>query len=76
MKVPILVRVMPTDHVCADIGDVSNTSGNLSMNAVETAANDVNRIDFDKIVFNDNGEADVDTVIDLCGRCRSPRKAL
>lgn len=63
MKAPILVRVMPTDRVRADIGDISNTSGNLSMNAVETAANDVNRIDFDKIVFNDNGEADVDTVI-------------
>ena len=63
MKAPILVRVMPSDRVRADIGDISNTSGNLSMNAVETAANDVNRINFDKIVFNDNGEADVDTVI-------------
>ena len=63
MKAPILVRVMPSERVRADIGDISNTSGNLSMNAVETAANDVNRINFDKIVFNDNGEADVDTII-------------
>lgn len=63
MKAPILVRVMPADRVRADIGDISNTSGNLSMNAVETAANDVNRINFDKIVFNDNGEADIDTII-------------
>lgn len=63
MNAPILVRVMPTDRVRADIGDVSNTSGNLALNAVETAANDVNRINFDKIVFNENGEPDVDTVI-------------
>lgn len=63
MKAPILVRVMPSERVRSDIGDISNTSGNLSMNAVETAANDVNRINFDKIVFNDNGEADIDTVI-------------
>lgn len=63
MNAPILVRVMPTDRVRADIGDVSNTSGNLALSAVETAANDVNRINFDKIVFNENGEPDVDTVI-------------
>ena len=67
MRAPILVRVMPVDRMREDIGDISNTTGNLELDAVETAANDVNRIDFEKISFNESeerlGEPDMDTVI-------------
>ena len=65
MRAPVLVRVMPADRVRPDIGDVSNTSGNLSLNAVETAANDVNRIDFERVRFSDEGDITRDSVVDF-----------
>ena len=45
MQQPVLVRIMPTDAITGNIGDVSNTTGNLGMTAVEQANNDARRID-------------------------------
>lgn len=62
MDQPILVRVMQPKDVTPDIGDKSNTVGQLSMTAVETANNDRNRIDFDKLDFYDDGTPTVDAI--------------
>lgn len=51
MRAPVLVRVMPADQVTADIGDVSNTVGNLSMSAVEQANNDAQRVNLEALQF-------------------------
>lgn len=56
MKHPVLVRVMQPKDVTADIGDRSNISNNLSMTAVEMAENDMNRIDFDHIELDEDGD--------------------
>jgi hypothetical protein len=55
MQNPVLTRVMPREEVTNDIGDVSNTSSNLSLNTVEQAQNDANRIDLDALSFNEDG---------------------
>ena len=65
MKSPILVRVMPKEKIRPDIGDISNTTGNMTMTATETAANDVNRLNFDNLTFDDNGNFDERTVRDF-----------
>lgn len=65
MKQPILVRVMDKSDVTADIGDRSNTAGNMALSAAEQAANDVDRIDFGKISFTPDGEVDNDSVLDF-----------
>lgn len=65
MKQPILVRVMEKSDVTADIGDRSNTAGNMALSAAEQAANDVDRIDFGKISFTPDGEVDNDSVLDF-----------
>lgn len=65
MKQPILVRVMEKSDVTADIGDRSNTAGNMALSAAEQAANDVDRIDFGKISFMPDGEVDNDSVLDF-----------
>lgn len=44
MKSPVLVRVMQASDITPDIGDRTNTSGGLSMTAVERANNDRERI--------------------------------
>lgn len=62
MKRPILVRVMPQEKIRPDIGDISNTSGNLQMSAAETAKNDVSRLDFNALQFDENGEPSLATV--------------
>lgn len=68
MKQPILVRVMEKSDVTADIGDRSNTAGNMALSAVEQAANDVDRIDFGKISFTPDGEVDNDSVLDFAAQ--------
>ena len=68
MKQPILVRVMDKADVTADIGDRSNTSGNMALSAAEQAANDVDRIDFGKISFTADGEVDNDSVLDFASQ--------
>ena len=65
MKSPILVRVKPKEKIRPDIGDISNTTGNMTMTATETAANDVNRLNFDNLTFDDNGNFDERTVRDF-----------
>lgn len=68
MKQPILVRVMEKSDVTADIGDRSNTAGNMALSAAEQAANDVDRIDFGKISFTADGEVDDDSVLDFASQ--------
>lgn len=68
MKQPILVRVMDKSDVTADIGDRSNTAGNMALSAAEQAANDVDRIDFGKISFTADGEVDNDSVLDFASQ--------
>jgi len=63
MENPVLVRVMPKSFVTPDIGDVSNVSGGLRMNPVETAANDSNRFDINGINFKDDGSFDKNSLI-------------
>ena len=67
MKKPVLVRVMPVDKIRPDIGDISNTSNNLQMSAVETAKNDVNRVDFNALQFEENGEPSMATLRGFVG---------
>lgn len=55
MASPVLVRVMPQEHVTADIGDVSNTVGNLELSPVEQANNDVQRVNLEALSFSDDG---------------------
>lgn len=55
MRAPVLVRVMPTDQVTADIGDVSNTVGNLNLSAVEQANNDAQRVNLETLSFAEDG---------------------
>ncbi|MGF6936858.1 hypothetical protein OKW41_006020 [Paraburkholderia sp. UCT70] len=62
MRQPVLVRVMPRDHVTADIGDVSNTAGTAALSPVEQAQNDMNRVDLDKLEFSDAGEPTPESV--------------
>lgn len=62
MKQPVLVRVMPKDSLTADIGDVSNTVGNLSLSAVEQAKNDAQRVSLDALQFAEDGSVTPETV--------------
>jgi len=55
MANPVLVRVMPQESVTADIGDVSNTVGNLELSPVEQANNDVQRVNLEALSFADDG---------------------
>lgn len=56
MKNPMLVRVMPSEMINKHTGDVSNTGAGLSLNVVEQAKNDINRINLEGIEFGENGE--------------------
>lgn len=62
MQNPVLVRVMPQEAVTRDIGDVSNTVGNLSMTAVEQARNDASRVDLPALQFAADGSITPETV--------------
>jgi hypothetical protein len=65
MPNPMLVRLMQTQDVYKNIGDVSNTGAGLSFNVVEQAKNDTNRIDLSKVSFNDSGDISPQTVQDF-----------
>ncbi|OLL27477.1 hypothetical protein BTH42_32030 [Burkholderia sp. SRS-W-2-2016] len=59
MHRPVLVRIMPREHVTDDIGDVSNTSGTAALSAVEQARNDSQRLNTDTLEaleFDESGE--------------------
>lgn len=62
IREPVLVRVMPDDQVTADIGDVSNTTGNLSLSAVEQANNDAERVSLDALQFAEDGSITAEAV--------------
>lgn len=62
MAQPVLVRVMPAEAVTADIGDISNTVGNLDLSAVEQANNDANRVQLEALQFADDGSITTDAV--------------
>jgi hypothetical protein len=56
MKKPVLVRVMPQEGLTRDIGDELNISSMLELSPVEQAKNDLNRVDFEGLQFNEEGE--------------------
>ena len=60
---PVLVRVMPKSYITPDIGDVSNVAGQLRLNPVEAAKNDVNRFDLEGLQFNEDGGINANSVI-------------
>jgi len=62
MRAPVLVRVMPSDQVSDDIGDVSNTTGNLNLSAVEQANNDAQRVSLDALQFAQDGSITAEAV--------------
>lgn len=62
MREPVLVRVMPVDQVTDDIGDVSNTVGNLTLSPVEQANNDAQRIDLEALKFAEDGGITAESV--------------
>jgi hypothetical protein len=65
MQNPMLVRLMQTQDVTKNIGDVSNTGAGLTFNIVEQAKNDTNRLDLSKVQFNDSGDITPQTVRDF-----------
>lgn len=65
MKKPVLVRIMPDEEVTADIGDLSNTTGNLDMNVSEVARNDAERLKPSDIRFEMDGTVSKNTVLDF-----------
>jgi hypothetical protein len=60
---PVLVRVMPKSKVTANIADISNISGTLRLSPVESAKNDINRVDLNGLTFNDDGSPNTNTLI-------------
>lgn len=62
MKEPILVRVMSENDLTEDIGAVSNESVNLGRTTTEIARDDVNKVDFSRIRFDDEGNATFDSI--------------
>lgn len=60
---PVLVRIMPKSYVTPDIGDVSNVAGQLRLNPVEAAKNDVNRFDLQGLQYNEDGSINANSVI-------------
>jgi hypothetical protein len=62
-KNPVLVRVMPKSRVTPNIADISNISGTLRLSPVESAKNDINRIDLSGLTFNEDGSPNTNTLI-------------
>jgi len=62
MKAPVLVRVMPESEVTANIGDVSNRSGTLTLSPVEQARTDAARVNLDALEFTDAGDVTPEAV--------------
>jgi hypothetical protein len=56
MQKPVLVRVMPQEGLTRDIGDELNISSMLELSPVEQAKNDLNRVEFDALQFDEDGE--------------------
>ena len=60
---PVLVRVMPKSKVTANIADISNISGTLRLSPVESAKNDITRIDLGGLTFNEDGTPNTNTLM-------------
>jgi hypothetical protein len=60
---PVLVRVMPKSQVTSNIADISNISGTLRLSPVESAKNDISRVDLGGLSFNDDGSPNTNTLI-------------
>jgi hypothetical protein len=60
---PVLVRVMPKSQVTPNIADISNISGTLRLSPVESAKNDISRVDLGGLTFNDDGSPNTNTLI-------------
>lgn len=63
MRNPVLVRIMPNERVTGNIGDLSNTTGNNQLNAVEKAHTDANRVNFEDMEFNEDGSPTQDSIV-------------
>ena len=63
MRNPVLVRIMPNERVTGNIGDLSNTTGNNSLNAVEKAHTDSNRVNFEGMEFNEDGSPTQESIV-------------
>jgi hypothetical protein len=61
-KTPILVRIMRTEDLKPDIGDRSNISATQRLSAIEQAANDAIRINFDELAFDEDGDPTTETL--------------
>ena len=60
---PVLVRVMPKSQVTSNIADISNISGTLRLSPVESAKNDISRVNLGGLTFNDDGSPNTNTLI-------------
>jgi hypothetical protein len=54
---------MPKSYITPDIGDVSNVAGQLRLNPVEAAKNDLNRFDLEGLKYNEDGSINTNSVI-------------
>ncbi|MBM6928193.1 hypothetical protein [Parasutterella secunda] len=75
MRNPVLVRIMPNERVTGNIGDISNTSGNNQLNAVEKAHNDANRVNFEGMEFNEDGSPTQESVVSFIRSMPSAEQA-
>ena len=55
MPNPVLVRIMPQSYVTPNIADLSNRPTIARLSPVETAKNDIRRIDLGGLEFNEDG---------------------
>lgn len=55
MPNPVLVRIMPQSYVTPNIADLSNRPTVARLSPVETAKNDIRRIDLGGLEFNEDG---------------------
>jgi hypothetical protein len=63
MVAPVLVRVMPKSYLTPDIADLSNRPTVARLSPVETAKNDIRRIDLGGLNFNEDGTPTSTTVM-------------
>jgi hypothetical protein len=63
MTAPVLVRVMPKSFLTPNIADLSNRPTVARLSPVETAKNDIQRIDLGGLNFNDDGTPTSSTVM-------------
>lgn len=65
MEKPILVRVLDPKDVTKDLADKTNTSGVSRMSLRERAKNDAERIDLEKLEFDEDGRITDQTIINF-----------